>query len=268
MGDTEIRLKKSVIRVLHLEDDPDDATLVARNSRDSAFLVICPRSCRKSNSLRRLPRGFDVVLSDDSMRFLTGLIALTRVREKWPSVPFLFVTGTMGEEAAVECLRKGATDYVAKHRLEQLGPAVLRALRESQERLDRERAEIALRESEERFHAFMDNSPTVSFMKDAQGRYVYVNRTFERFFQTTLENLRGKTDFDLWPENVAKEIRVNDRKILELRSPTELVENIPTPDGQLRQWLVLKFPFTNPGGQQFLGGEALDITERKRAEDS
>ncbi|MBI2949777.1 MAG: response regulator [Verrucomicrobia bacterium] len=268
MGDTEFRLRKRTIRVLHLEDDPDDATLVARELRNFGLSCEITVAATEKKYLEVLDETlFDVILSDYTIPSYSGVSALAKAQHSCPSIPFLFVSGTMGEETAVQCLKSGATDYVLKHRLEQLGPAVLRALRESQERKDRERAEIALRESEERFHAFMDNSPTVSFMKDAEGRYMYVNRTFERVFRTTLEIVRGQTDHDLWPQNIAQEVRANDQKILDLGQPVELLENIPTPDGQMRQWLVLKFPFTNHGGQPFLGGEALDITERKRAED-
>ncbi|MBI4664488.1 MAG: PAS domain-containing protein [Verrucomicrobia bacterium] len=255
MSDTEIRLKQSTIRVLHLEDDPDDAILVSRELKTFGFNCELLRVAHEKEFLEALEKEtFDLILADYTMPTFSGLSALVASLQKRPAVPFLFVSGTMGEEAAVECLKKGATDCILKHRLEQLGPAVLRALRESQERNNRERAEIALRESEERFHAFMDNSPTASFMKDAGGRYMYVNRTFERVFLTTLENVRGKTDFDLWSDEVAQELRRNDQKVLELGRPAELMENIPTPDGQMRQWLVLKFPFTNQSGQQSLGG--------------
>ncbi|MDM9382109.1 PAS domain S-box protein [Chlorogloeopsis sp. ULAP01] len=132
---------------------------------------------------------------------------------------------------------------------------------------DRKRAEEALRESEQRFHAFMNNSPTVSFMKDAHGRYVYVNQTFEHIFQVKLADIRGKTDFDRFPIEVAQELHQHDQVVVSTGQTAELEETVPTPDGTLHNWLVFKFPIWDSAGKLFLGGVAIDISDRKRAEE-
>ncbi|RUR81830.1 PAS domain S-box protein [Chlorogloeopsis fritschii PCC 9212] len=132
---------------------------------------------------------------------------------------------------------------------------------------DRKRAEEALRESEQRFHAFMNNSPTVSFMKDTYGRYVYVNQTFEHIFQVKLADIRGKTDFDRFPIEIAQELHQHDRSVLSTGQTAEIEETVPTPDGALHNWLVFKFPIWDRTGQLFLGGVAIDISDRKRAEE-
>src|SRR5438552_1552359 len=112
----------------------------------------------------------------------------------------------------------------------------------------------------------MDNSPAVAFMKDEDGRFVYVNQLFERFFKLTRLQWMGKTDFDLWPEETARQLRDNDRAILAEDRPAEIFETFPGPDGILRHWLVFKFPVKDHAGRRFLGGMAVDITERRQLE--
>jgi PAS domain S-box-containing protein len=131
---------------------------------------------------------------------------------------------------------------------------------------ERKRTEEALRESESRFQAFMDNSPAAAFMKDAEGRYVYGNRTEARALGTSLEGFRGKTDFDLFWYDIAQRLRENDARVLATGRPIEITETAPTADRSSSRWLVLKFPFTDAQGRRYVGGMAIDITERERAE--
>lgn len=132
---------------------------------------------------------------------------------------------------------------------------------------DRHRAEEALRESEERFRTFMDNSPAVAFVKDNLGRYVYINKTFERAFDMKSEELQGKTDFDLWPLDVATTLRETDKGVLAADTAIEVLEVAPNQDGQLGYWLGYKFPLKNSSGDKFLAGMSIDVTARRQAEE-
>jgi len=131
---------------------------------------------------------------------------------------------------------------------------------------ERKRMEEALRESEERFEAFMDNSPAVAFMKDEEGRFAYANKPFERRFNLNKPDWAGKTDLDLWPAPIAEQMRANDRAVLAAGTAKELEETMPTPDNRLHSWMVFKFPLRDSSGRQYLGCIALDITERKQLE--
>ena len=133
---------------------------------------------------------------------------------------------------------------------------------------ERQRTEAALLESEERFKAFMNNSPAVAFMKDSKGRFVYVNEPFERCFNLKLADLLGKTDFDVWPSEIALQFRENDTRVLTEDKTVEIVETVPAPDGCLRHWLSFKFPCLDISGRRLLGGVAIDITSRKRVQES
>jgi two-component system, cell cycle sensor histidine kinase and response regulator CckA len=131
---------------------------------------------------------------------------------------------------------------------------------------ERRRTEEVLRESEERFRAFMDNSPAVAFIKDREGRYVYMNKPFERHFGIKVTEWAGKTDFDVWPHDLAEQMRANEAVVLQTERPQEFTETIPTPGGGSAQWLVLKFTLRDRTGQKFIGGVGVDVTHRNRLE--
>lgn len=136
----------------------------------------------------------------------------------------------------------------------------------AQDRMARDQAEVAWRDSEERFRSFMDHSPAIAWMKDERGRHVYVNRIFEGRFRITAEQWLGKTDFELFPHEIARKFLEHDRLILAEETPREFVEVAPDPDGTLRHWWSFKFPFRDRAGHRYVGGVAIDMTDRKRAE--
>jgi phosphoserine phosphatase RsbU/P len=137
------------LRILHLEDDPVDAELVqaylAAEGIDCDIVLV---ESRERFIVELEKDSFDLILADFALPGFDGMSALAIVRERQPELPFVFVSGRLGEEAAIESLKSGATDYVLKNRLSRLAPAVQRALSEAGERAELKRAEQALRESE------------------------------------------------------------------------------------------------------------------------
>ncbi len=132
---------------------------------------------------------------------------------------------------------------------------------------ERTRAEAALRESEERFRAIMDNSPAFIFIKDVEGRYLQVNRRFETAFHLPNRLLIGKTDQDVFQSDQALAFRTNDRKVLAAGVPLEFEETVLY-DDELHTCLVVKFPLLNATGHCYaLCGIATDITDRKRVDE-
>ncbi|HEX4899162.1 MAG TPA: PAS domain S-box protein, partial [Pyrinomonadaceae bacterium] len=131
---------------------------------------------------------------------------------------------------------------------------------------EHQRSQEALRESQTFFHSFMDNSPSIAFMKDAEGRYVYVNKPFEELFGQKLDFLRGKTSFDWLPPVTAQNTHEHDLSVLTSGEPQEILETVPTQDGTPHHWLVVKFPMTDAAGKKFVAGVGVDITERRQAE--
>ena len=138
------------LRILHLEDDPLDAELIHATLADGGIeCEIAQVQTRTQFAAALESGGFDLVLADYSLPDFDGLSALKVAQEVRPEVPFVLVSGALGEERAIEALKEGATDYVLKHRLGRLVPAVRRAISEAEERKERKRAEEALREVRE-----------------------------------------------------------------------------------------------------------------------
>ncbi len=133
--------------------------------------------------------------------------------------------------------------------------------------LDRKRIEAALTEREALTGAFLDNSATVAWMKDAEGRHVYLSPSFERRFHACLEDWHGKTDYDLWPRDVADVFRANDATVLKENRVIEVVEEAMNADGSRSWWQSHKFPFQDASGKRYVGGLGVEITDRKQAEE-
>jgi PAS domain S-box-containing protein len=127
---------------------------------------------------------------------------------------------------------------------------------------------LKLRESEERFKAFMDNSPTVAWIKDELGRYVYVNTPFELTFNLRLADVADRSDVRPWTPDTAAQMAENERAILDTGKPRQLYETLPVQSGPPQHWWILQFPVDDGSGQRFVGGMAVDITERKHAEEA
>lgn len=128
--------------------------------------------------------------------------------------------------------------------------------------LERKRAEDALRNSAVMLDAIIDNTTAVIFMKDGAGRYILVNRWYEAVFKISRNDLAGKTDYHVFPKEMADSFRENDRKVIEENRPLEFEETVLHPDGTAHIYISLKFPV--PGMQGAVCGIATDITERKR----
>jgi two-component system, cell cycle sensor histidine kinase and response regulator CckA len=133
---------------------------------------------------------------------------------------------------------------------------------------ERKTAEKALRKSEEKFRLFMDNSPAIAWMKDDQGRHVYLSRTYEKCFGVLLDDWLGKTDFEVWSREIAEQFRKTDQATLAAGHATKISEETQDSEGKTCSWLSYKFPFQDSSGNWYVGGIGVDITDRKRAEEA
>jgi diguanylate cyclase (GGDEF)-like protein/PAS domain S-box-containing protein len=129
-----------------------------------------------------------------------------------------------------------------------------------------EEAHGRLEESEQRFHAFMDHLSANAFMKDSNGRLVYVNRADARMLESRAEECLGKTNFELMPRPVAEQLCANDRLVLESNCARQFTESVPDREGDIHHWLSFKFPFRSRSGEIFLGGVSIEITEMIQAQ--
>jgi len=191
------------LKVLILEDVPTDAELMIEELAESGMTFDSKRVATKASYVGAIADfSPDIILSDYSLPSFDGLAALKIAREKCPDVPFIFVSGALGEEMAIDLLKKGATDYVLKNRLSRLEPAVSRALHEVEERRERERAEQALKESEVRYRTIFENTGTATVIVDEEATIVLANRQFERLTGISRSEIEGKKK---WTEFVFEE---------------------------------------------------------------
>jgi PAS domain S-box-containing protein len=133
---------------------------------------------------------------------------------------------------------------------------------------DRKQAEEAIRSSESRLQAMMDNTSAVIYLKDLQGRYLMINKRYEELFNVTQQQIAGKTDADIFPSEVVTQFQANDRRVMDTGQPLEFEEIVPHSDGP-HVYVSVKFPvFDHAGKCTAVGGISTDISDRKRASDA
>jgi PAS domain S-box-containing protein len=177
------------LRILLLEDDSSDAELIQELLEVDHLICEVTRAQTRAEFLAALENAsIDLILADYKLPSFDGLSALRLALSARPDLPFIFVSGTIGEETAIEALKFGATDYVLKTQLSRLVPSVQRALREAQERAERRRAEETLREQADLLNLTHD----AIFVRDIDGLITYWNRGAEELYGWTAAQAKGK----------------------------------------------------------------------------
>jgi PAS domain S-box-containing protein len=258
----------TTIRVLILGDHAEDVELTIHELRRGDFEPEWLRVDTDSEFTAHLAWRPDVILADCNLPLLDALRALELLQERnfETSIPFILLSDAGTEEAAIAMLGKGAADYLQKDRLARLGPAVRRALAETKLRDHVRRAEQALRASDVRFSSFMNNSQTLAFIKDRDGRMLYINNTCEQIWGMTLMDCFGKTNHQLWPAEVADRLQANDSAVIDRDESSQVVEEVSLKSGHTVQLLTFRFKFTDGDGRRLLGGVSVDISEQVRTQ--
>lgn len=255
------------LRILYLEDEPNDAELVREILTAADFECEILRVETRADFTDALKEShLDLILSDKSLPAFDGLSALAIVREQRPEVPFIFVSGTLGEEVAIESLKNGATDYVLKQRLERLVPVIWRALHEVDERQERQKAVESLRESERHYRQLIETAQEGVWVIDVNNHTTFVNKRLADMLGYPMEDMIGKSIYDFEDE----EGKAISSKNIERRRQgvKEQVESkFIRKDGTVL-WALMETSALRDSDQKYTGALAMltDITERKRAE--
>ncbi len=213
----------TTIKIIHIENDPSDAELVRTTLEDAGLTchLTVVKSRREFADAARTNK-FDLILSDFSLPSFDGAEAFRITRNVSPETPFIFVSGTAGEDAAIQCLLDGAADYVLKSKLTRLVPAVGRALREADEKRKlglaeklRETALEDLRNSEARFRGVLECAPDAAIMVDSGGKIAFANQRAEALFGYGKDELIGKPLHVLLPERYR---RIHEKHVSEFNS--------------------------------------------------
>lgn len=251
-----------------IEDEARDAELAEHTLRQGGFDFSFKRVETEEGFLREIDEFKpNVILSDHGLPAFDGFSALNLAQEKCPDVPFIFVTGSLGEEMAIKALKSGATDFVLKHHLSTLPPALHRALNQAEFQVQRKRAEEALLMSEERYRSLVELSPDALFVQ-INDKIVFINTAGVKLMGGhRAKDIIGRSASGFIHPEDRKRIQLRIRKLHEERKPLRFLEHrIIRLDGVAINVEMAATPLT------FEGKEAAqvilhDITERKRSEE-
>ena len=258
------------LRILHLEDNASDRELVRQALVHEDISCEFVYAASEAEFAAALDRGkIDLILSDFTMSGYDGAAALALAQEKCPEVPYLFVSGAIGEERAIESLKSGAIDYVLKARLERLLPAIRRAMRDTGERAKRRATEEALRRSEERFREMAERIEDVFYSVALEtDDWFYVSPAYEQIWGRPRAELYAQPT--QWTEAIVPEDRA---PVLAARAQLahgreyRIEYRIQRPDGALRWIEDRSYPISDPAGTRKRAvGVAMDITQRRQLE--
>ncbi len=260
----------SPLRILLLEDNTRDAELIQELLEADHFVCQVTRVQTRAEFVASLENaGINLILADYRLPSFDGLSALKLALDARPDLPFIFVSGTLGEEVAIEAVKIGATDYVVKSRLSRLVPSVQRALREARERAERKKAEQALRRSEMYLAEAQRLSHTGSFGWDPVSGEIYWSDETYRIFECeptikpTVQLALDRTH----PDDRMRLRQIIDRASIE-RTEFTAEHRLLMADGSVKYVRAVAHPSTGEDPESFVFvGAITDITERKRAEE-
>lgn len=259
------------IRLLLVEDNDTDALLVVRQLKKDGFEVEHRQVKTRSEMEAALDRGdWDLVISDFSLPGFGGKDALDLFKSRKMDIPFILVSGTVGEDIAVSIMKGGANDYLMKTHLHRLGPAVKRELEETQIKRDKKHIESVLDQTEKRFQRLIEDLRDVVFLFSMDGsRLFIVNPAFETIYGRPLQDLAAAPG--LWMEVIHPEDRERIGPMLEdLKRNGVCGEEyrIVRPDNSVR-WVYDRRSLvcTHESQEPLMGGVVMDVTEKKQAEE-
>lgn len=261
------------IRVLIIEDSDNDKELLLLELRRGGYTpeYICIETAEAMNNALD-QQVWDIIISDYSMPKFSGLSALKIAKERMLDIPFILISGTIGEEVAVKAMKEGASDYLIKGNIKRLIPAIERELKDAEVRRQRIRAEEALHKNEAMLSLILNSIPQSIFWKDRNSIYLGCNKVFakEAGFNDPSQ-LIGKSDFDLpWSYEESEAYRRADREVIENQEPKiHIIETQHQYDGK-QVWVdTTKIPLKDIYNQGYgLLGIYEDITEQKMAQEA
>jgi PAS domain S-box-containing protein len=262
-----------VLNVLCLEDSPRDAEIMRELLTDAGYdlNMDCTAAEKEFVSFLRSHK-YDIILSDFKLPGFDGFTALRWSVEICPDVPFICVSGTLGDETAVELLKKGAVDYILKDRLERLPSAIQRALNEVKEKKVRQKSEESLRESERKLREAQEMAHLGFWTWDIKtGNVEWSEEVFKIFcidpkeFTPHIDSILALSP---WPEDNQRDKELINRAI-ETHNPGSYEQKFLRPDKSIGHYYsTFQGNYNEDGNLISIVGTVLDITERKQAEEA
>ena len=259
----------TALRVLIVEDLLTDAELMVRELLRAGFDPHWQRVETEPDYLASLNSGRDVILADYNLPQFDALTALRRLQERGLDIPFIIITGSISEEVAVECMKRGATDYLLKDRLARLGPAVAQALEQRRLRIAKLQSEAALRESEQRFRLLAENATDMISRSTPDGIYLYISPACHTLLGYTPEELVGCCAEQLSHAEDRAELGRVQTQLAESAGTHTVTYRVRRKDGQFIWFETMGRAVRDAetGGVLEIEAVSRDITQRKQAED-
>src|SRR5947209_1220907 len=256
---------KRSLRVLHVEDSERDLALLARHLTRAGYALTSERveTAEQMRAALLARDEWDVILCDYSMPHFNALLALDVLKETGLDIPFIIISGTVGEAVAVEAMRAGASDYLMKDNLVRLTPTIERELHEAENRRARRRAEEALKASEAELRALFAAMTDVIFVLDAEGRYLKVAPTDPTYMYKPPGSLLGQTLHEVFPKDEADFFLAHIRRALDERQMHRVEYSMRI--GEAEVWFDGS---VSPMSEDSVIWVARDITEHKRVEEA
>jgi PAS domain S-box-containing protein len=258
------------LRILSIEDDAKDTELIQDLLETEGIVCEVTRVDTQAALLVSVEKGgIDLILSDYTLPSFDGVSALKLAMKACPDVPFIFVSGTLGEEVAIEALKIGATDYVLKTSLSRLVPSVVRAQREATQKAERKRAEEALRQSEAYLAEAQRLNHTGSFgWRPSTGEILWSQETF-RIFEY---DRATKPSIEVILQRVHREDAASVKETVERASQDgkdfEHEYRLLMPDSAVKHVHVVAHAETDESGELEFVGAVMDVTAAKQAEEA
>jgi PAS domain S-box-containing protein len=252
------------LRVLIVEDSEDDALLLERELQRGGYEIVSKRvETAKAMSAELKQREWDIVISDYVLPSFSGPKALNLLKEEGLDLPFIIISGKIGEDTAVEAMKAGAHDYIMKDKLTRLIPAIQRELEEARVRQARKQAEEALRQQAQIIDQIHDSVVST----DLDGRVTSWNKGAERLFGYRAKEALGKHISFVYPEDEHEFLQKLVIKPLKEKGEHEVEVRMRRKSGEdFFAHLSLSLLRDGEGSVVGMIGYSMDITERKRAE--
>ncbi|MBN1663733.1 MAG: HD domain-containing protein [Deltaproteobacteria bacterium] len=255
-----------LLRVLIVEDNEDDALLIIRELKKTGYSPEYRQvetAAEMHKSLRE--NTWDIILCDYNLPKFSGIKAIELLKETKIDIPLIVVSGTIGEETAVECMKAGAHDYFMKGKLSRLGQAIERELKEAASRDKQRLAEKALRDSEEKYHGMIDFLPIAIFEIDTQGALISFNKfALELFGYGEKDYHKDMNALTFFAPEEERKFRKNLQKVIGGSSVPGQEYVFLRKDGSTFPGLIFASATTEGDNIAGIRGAIIDITERKQ----
>lgn len=259
---------KEKLFALLLEDAPRDAELMREYLLDEGYDIRLEVVDCETDYLEKIGgKKYDIIYADFTLPGFTGQEALSYAVNICPDTPFICISGTIGEDKAVELVKQGATDYVLKDRIERLSLVTRRALDAARHIEKFRKAELEAKTNRNLLKAVINNALDSIYIKDIDGKYLLFNTAAEMMTGKRAEEVIGKGDSVIFNKEDARKTAEEDKRVLERRTPITYEESLLLNDGKVHIFHTIKCPIYDAGGDIVgLSGISRDITAKKLIE--